>query len=81
MFTRNTKESVHYKNASGVRATCADCHVPKEWTPKLIRKIQASNEIYHKVIGSLDTREKLVDKRMQMTTTRCTGKSRIARPG
>jgi len=21
-------ESVHYKNASGVRAECADCHVP-----------------------------------------------------
>lgn len=63
---REYKESVHYKNASGVRATCADCHVPKEWTPKLLRKIQASNEIYHKVIGSIDTREKFVDKRMQL---------------
>ncbi|MCP4388674.1 MAG: Denitrification system component NirT [Gammaproteobacteria bacterium] len=60
------KESVHYKNASGVRATCADCHVPKEWTPKVIRKIQASNEIFHKLIGSVDTREKFVEKRMEL---------------
>ena len=26
------KTSVHYTNASGVRAVCSDCHVPKDWT-------------------------------------------------
>ena len=26
-------ESVHYKNASGVRAECADCHVPHSLGP------------------------------------------------
>ncbi|MGD8350353.1 MAG: NapC/NirT family cytochrome c, partial [Gammaproteobacteria bacterium] len=36
------KQSVHYKNASGVRATCPDCHVPKPWGAKVLRKIRAT---------------------------------------
>lgn len=28
------QETVHWKNTSGVRATCPDCHVPHEWTAK-----------------------------------------------
>ena len=34
---------------------CPDCHVPKEWGPKMIRKMQASNEVWHKLLGSVDT--------------------------
>ena len=58
--------SIHYKNASGVRATCPDCHVPKEWGPKMIRKIQASNEVLHKLLGSIDTKEKFEAKRLTL---------------
>ncbi len=50
--------SIHYKNPSGVRAACPDCHVPKDWTHKIIRKIQASNELWHKMLGTIDTPEK-----------------------
>ena len=32
------QNTVHYTNRTGVRATCPDCHVPKEWGPKMIRK-------------------------------------------
>ena len=60
------KQSIHYKNASGVRATCSDCHVPRPWLPKMIRKFQASNELYHKLIGSIDTPEKFEEKRLQL---------------
>jgi nitrate/nitrite reductase NapC/NirT family c-type cytochrome len=60
------KETIHYKNRTGVRTICADCHVPKEWTPKLIRKIKASNELFHKVIGSIDTKEKFEAKRLEL---------------
>ena len=60
------KKSVHYSNASGVRAICSDCHVPKDWTHKLIRKIQASNELYHKLAGSINTPEKFEAKRLQL---------------
>lgn len=58
--------SPHYQNASGVRAICSDCHVPKPWGPKVIRKIQATNELYHMVAGSIDTPEKFEQKRLQL---------------
>nr|WP_314900369.1 NapC/NirT family cytochrome c [uncultured Deefgea sp.] len=60
------QETVHYTNRSGVRATCPDCHVPHEWGPKMIRKIQASREIWGKVFGTIDTHEKFIDKRIDL---------------
>ena len=57
------RNTIHYQNRTGVRATCPDCHVPKEWGPKIIRKIQASNEVWHKLLGSIDTPEKFNAKR------------------
>ncbi|RBP14126.1 trimethylamine-N-oxide reductase cytochrome c-type subunit TorC [Roseiarcus fermentans] len=50
--------SIHYKNPAGVRATCPDCHVPKDWIPKVARKVQATNELWHKLAGTIDTPEK-----------------------
>ena len=58
------KKSVHFKNASGVQVICSDCHVPKQWTAKLIRKIKATNELYHKMTGSISTPEKFEAKRL-----------------
>jgi nitrate/nitrite reductase NapC/NirT family c-type cytochrome len=60
------KTTIHYKNRTGVRVICSDCHVPKEWTPKLIRKIKASNELLHKVLGSINTKEKFEAKRLEL---------------
>ena len=60
------KESVHYKNPSGVQATCSDCHVPKPWVYKFIRKIKASNELYHKALGTIDTPEKFEARRLYL---------------
>ncbi len=60
------KNTIHYSNRTGVRATCPDCHVPKEWIYKIKRKIQASNELYHKVLGTIDTREKFESKRLEL---------------
>lgn len=60
------QHSVHYRNPTGVRATCPDCHVPRDWTHKVVRKIRASNELYHKLIGSIDTREKFQAKRLTL---------------
>ncbi|WP_300514479.1 NapC/NirT family cytochrome c [Aliiroseovarius sp.] len=59
--------TVHQLNGSGVRATCPDCHVPKDWWPKIIRKIQASRELYgHFITGVIDTPEKFEDNRLYM---------------
>jgi cytochrome c-type protein NapC len=60
------KETIHYRNRTGVRAVCADCHVPHEWGPKMLRKIQASRELYGKVMGTVDTREKFEAKRLEL---------------
>ena len=58
------KQTIHYTNRSGVRATCSDCHVPDPWVHKVIRKVQASNEVLHKALGSIDTPEKFDAKRL-----------------
>lgn len=60
------KKTIHYTNRSGVRAACSDCHVPDPWVHKVVRKIQASNEVLHKVLGSVDTPEKFDNKRLQL---------------
>jgi len=61
------KETIHYKNRSGVRAICPDCHVPKDWVHKFVRKVQASQELYDKFIaGSIDTPEKFEAKRFEL---------------
>ena len=60
------KESKHYANASGVRVVCSDCHVPRSWGAKIVRKIRASKELYHKVVGTIATREKFEAKRVEL---------------
>jgi len=60
------KQTIHYTNRSGVRATCPDCHVPKEWTHKIIRKIKASKELWGKMTGVIDTPEKFQAHRKEM---------------
>ncbi len=58
--------TIHFQNRSGVRATCSDCHVPDPWVHKVVRKIQASNELWHKALGSIDTPEKFDAKRLKL---------------
>lgn len=62
------KTTVHYSNGSGVRATCPDCHVPHEWTQKIARKMQASKEVWGKVFGTINTREKFLEHRLVLAT-------------
>lgn len=64
VYKEYSDNTIHYTNRTGVRAVCADCHVPKEWGPKMIRKIQASRELLGKVMGTIDTREKFEAKRL-----------------
>jgi cytochrome c-type protein NapC len=63
------KKTIHYTNRSGVRAICSDCHVPKEWSHKLWRKIQASQEVWGKITGIVDTPEKFEARRMKLATS------------
>ena len=66
VYKEYSENTIHYTNRTGVRATCPDCHVPKEWGPKMLRKIQATRELYGKAVGSIDTREKFEAKRLHL---------------
>jgi cytochrome c-type protein NapC len=63
---KELKETVHFSNRTGVRATCSDCHVPKDWIHKVKRKIEASNELFHKLMGTIDTPEKFEAQRLSL---------------
>lgn len=52
------QKTSHFNNAIGVRPTCADCHVPHEFVPKMIRKIEAAREVWGTITGIIDTPEK-----------------------
>jgi cytochrome c-type protein NapC len=60
------KQTIHYSNRTGVRATCPDCHVPKDWGHMVVRKVSATNELFHKIIGSVNTPEKFEAKRLKL---------------
>jgi cytochrome c-type protein NapC len=62
------KETVHYSNRAGIRAICSDCHVPKDWSHMMARKMKASFEIWGKITGTIDTREKFEAKRLVLAT-------------
>ena len=60
------KPTIHYTNRSGVRATCPDCHVPHNWTDKIARKMQASKEVWGTIFGTINTREKFLERRIEL---------------
>ncbi len=60
------KETLHYTNASGVRATCPDCHVPDAFGPLVVAKVLAVADVYHEIVGSIDTPEKFEARRWLM---------------
>jgi len=60
------KTTIHYTNRSGVRAICSDCHVPHDWTDKIARKMQASKEVWGKIFGTINTREKFLEHRLEL---------------
>ncbi len=62
------KQTIHYSNRTGVRAICSDCHVPKDWGHKILRKIEASQEVWGKLTGYIDTQEKFDSHRMELAT-------------
>lgn len=60
------QSTIHYSNRSGVRAICSDCHVPHNWTDKIARKMQASKEVWGKIFGTINTREKFETHRLRL---------------
>lgn len=50
----------------GVRSMCSNCHVPHDWTYKIARKMQASKEVWGKIFGTINTRDKFLTKRREL---------------
>lgn len=63
------KQTIHYSNRTGVRATCPDCHVPKDWSHKIVRKIKASAEVWGTLVGTINTKEKFEANRLRLATS------------
>ena len=60
------QETIHYSNRTGVRAICSDCHVPHNWTDKIVRKVQASKELVAFAMGTISTEEKFYARRKHL---------------
>ncbi len=60
------RQTIHFSNRTGVRAICSDCHVPKDWVHKVVRKVKASGELYGKITGVIDTPEKFEAHRAEL---------------
>jgi len=60
------KTTKHFINRTGVRASCPDCHVPREWFHMVVRKITATNELFQWMRGTIDTQKKFEDKRNEL---------------
>jgi cytochrome c-type protein NapC len=58
--------TTHASSRSGVRASCPDCHVPKSFGPKMVAKMRASKDVYHNILGTIDTPEKFNARRLHM---------------
>lgn len=64
--TAEWKESVHYSNIQGIQAQCHDCHVPKQFGLKMHAKLMAAKDVWHEILGSIDSKEKFEAHRWAM---------------
>lgn len=62
--------SSHFVNLAGVRAGCADCHLPHDnWFELMWTKVVVSFDIIPEAMGKLDTQEKYEAHRAEMAET------------
>ena len=61
------KESVHFSNKTGIKASCSDCHIPHSYPQVLFYKAQAGiRDVYHEIAGTVSTQEKYDKERWRM---------------
>lgn len=62
--------SVHFQNQKGIRAECADCHIPEGAVDYLVTKLLALKDVWHQLITKrIDTPEKFAAHRSEMART------------
>ena len=60
------RQSAHHNNRVGFVAGCSDCHLPREFVPKMVRKIKAAKEVWGHFTGIIGTPEKYEAHRLAM---------------
>lgn len=63
---KEMQEKPHWSSRTGVHAGCADCHVPKDFIPKMKAKIMAAKDVWHELLGTINTPEKYEQHRWEM---------------
>jgi nitrate/TMAO reductase-like tetraheme cytochrome c subunit len=64
---REYRQSVHYVNATGVRAGCHDCHIPDHYPALLWYKAKAGiHDVIAEVSGVISTEEKFKKERLRL---------------
>jgi cytochrome c-type protein NapC len=58
---------VHNDNPIGYRVSCYECHLPRAFWPKVVKKaITGAKDTYHTILGTINTPEKFEARRMHM---------------
>lgn len=60
------RKSAHFANKSGVRAGCADCHVPRAPLAFVVAKLAAAKDVWGELTGVLDTPQKFAANKLAM---------------
>lgn len=58
--------SVHFSNKRGIRAECADCHLPPDTFHYLKAKILAVKDVYGEIIGKIPDQDAYEEHRLEM---------------
>ncbi|MBV4411614.1 NapC/NirT family cytochrome c [Enterobacteriaceae bacterium YMB-R22] len=58
--------SIHFQNTKGIRAECADCHVPHQPVSYLKTKVMALKDVWGEMTGKIDTPEKYEAHKLEM---------------
>ncbi|MEA1065283.1 NapC/NirT family cytochrome c [Erwinia sp. HR93] len=58
--------SIHFQNPRGIRAECADCHVPHQPLDYMKTKIMAVKDVWGEMTGKIDTPEKYEAHKLEM---------------
>lgn len=69
IYTDSYKKSIHLSNRTGIKLACENCHIPKEFVPKMARKMHALKEVWGHATGMIDTPEKFAEHRSEMAKT------------
>jgi cytochrome c-type protein NapC len=58
--------TIHARNRTGVKAVCADCHVPHEMPDLIVRKVNAANDVWQHLVGRIDSPESFEAHRLEL---------------